>query len=623
MSRDWQRKEKDRSKSKPSSTPVRTGLLQRKCACGGNPGVDGECEECRSKRLITQPPAADVQSTQNIQKKLTVNQPGDRYEQEADRVANQVMLMPVPGAVQAKEIQRQPVNNEEDEELRRQPTEDEEDERSLQAKEVPGQVPRITPELQTRIDSLRGEGQPLPESTRVFMETRFGHDFSRVRIHADTQATETAKAIKAQAFTLGQDVVFGAGQYSPLTSSGQHLLAHELAHVVQQNKMDHESSPKAVQRRISVEDVSSEMVGQSFLVRGSLTTGPVNLAGGERVVVLSWSNTAITAHVQLSPPHIQARIPFDIPKQLLLPARPGTAGVALYSAGIRQVERDFERGEEAITREETRKGGPRPGEVSRLHGLQVNREWLLNRRLIQETMFNRFDPIIRHWTDHYNQQFNFKGTNALDPNLVKSLFFQESQMGTSGEHLEEPPSHPVRSRFNIGQAIDSSGMELLIMMREEQPALITTYHLSTISRDLDAAQQELKTLQRARHRNAAQEARLSELTRLSQRNWEFFLWEYKASGQTRGFNDAVMDYFAHVSPGQPHLNLDYEFWIRTAIRWLFEKRLSLKLKSWGEAIRAYNGSGAKAQHYRQAVERRASAATAAQRAGREFIPGGQ
>jgi hypothetical protein len=81
-----------------------------------------------------------------------------------------------------------------------------------------------------------------------------------------------------------------------------------------------------------------------------------------------------------------------------------------------------------------------------------------------------------------------------------------------------------------------------------------------------------------------------------------------------------MAFFASVSPGHPHLNLDYEFWIKTAIRWLCEKRRSVK--SWGEAVRAYNGSGARAQHYRQAVEKRAHAATAAQQAGKEFIPGG-
>jgi hypothetical protein len=66
------------------------------------------------------------------------------------------------------------------------------------------------------------------------MESRFGKDFSRVRVHADAQAAKSAQEVNALAYTVGHDIVFGAGRYSPGTSSGQHLLAHELTHVVQQ-----------------------------------------------------------------------------------------------------------------------------------------------------------------------------------------------------------------------------------------------------------------------------------------------------------------------------------------------------------------------------------------------------
>lgn len=77
-------------------------------------------------------------------------------------------------------------------------------------------------------------GQPLDNETRAFMEPRFGHDFSRVRIHADAKAAESARSVDALAYTVGQDVVFGADQYTPGTSVGKRLLAHELAHTVQQ-----------------------------------------------------------------------------------------------------------------------------------------------------------------------------------------------------------------------------------------------------------------------------------------------------------------------------------------------------------------------------------------------------
>jgi len=93
----------------------------------------------------------------------------------------------------------------------------------------PSTVPPIVQEV------LRSPGQPLDAHTRAFMEPHFGHDFSRVRVHTDARAAESAWAVDALAYTVGRNVVFGAGQYVPASSAGQRLLAHELTHVVQQN----------------------------------------------------------------------------------------------------------------------------------------------------------------------------------------------------------------------------------------------------------------------------------------------------------------------------------------------------------------------------------------------------
>lgn len=82
---------------------------------------------------------------------------------------------------------------------------------------------------------LRSPGQPLDAATRAFMEPRFGHDFSRVRVHLDSQAAASAHEVRALAYTLGCDIVFAAGQFAPQTAYGQGLLAHELAHTVQQS----------------------------------------------------------------------------------------------------------------------------------------------------------------------------------------------------------------------------------------------------------------------------------------------------------------------------------------------------------------------------------------------------
>ena len=91
---------------------------------------------------------------------------------------------------------------------------------------------------------LGSSGQPLDRSTRAFMEPRFGHDFSRVRVHTNSSASESARAVNALAYTVGQDVVFAAGLYAPETSAGRTLLAHELAHVVQQQNLGNVAQQK-------------------------------------------------------------------------------------------------------------------------------------------------------------------------------------------------------------------------------------------------------------------------------------------------------------------------------------------------------------------------------------------
>jgi hypothetical protein len=83
---------------------------------------------------------------------------------------------------------------------------------------------------------LASTGQPLEPATRAFMEPRFGHDFSQVRVHTDTRAAESAGAVNALAYTVGRDIVFGAGQYAPGTRDGRTLVAHELTHTIQQGR---------------------------------------------------------------------------------------------------------------------------------------------------------------------------------------------------------------------------------------------------------------------------------------------------------------------------------------------------------------------------------------------------
>ena len=172
---------------------------------------------------------------QAIQAKLTIGQPNDKYEQEADNVADQIMRIPDPSA--AKQDQNNLLNQTPviqrvcpgcEGELQCQPIEEIEEgkEKFLQAKDMQGETPEVCHDMESMIKNLRGEGKPLSSSDRDYMEPRYDYDFSQVRVHNYTQAADAASSINARAFTLGNDIVFGSGQYSPGTEGGRHLLAH-------------------------------------------------------------------------------------------------------------------------------------------------------------------------------------------------------------------------------------------------------------------------------------------------------------------------------------------------------------------------------------------------------------
>ncbi len=185
-----------------------------------------------------------------VQAKLTVGAPDDLYEQEADRVADQVISMAPPAPVQrlatgAVEVQRDPLAATITPLVQRAMEEEEE---PLQAKAMQRQTNSSNaPTLETRLNQSQGGGSPLPSETRSFMESRFGIDFSQVRIHTDSASVQMNQELSAQAFTHGRDVYFGAGKFDPSSDSGKHLLAHELTHVVQQTGS---AQRKLVQRAI-------------------------------------------------------------------------------------------------------------------------------------------------------------------------------------------------------------------------------------------------------------------------------------------------------------------------------------------------------------------------------------
>jgi len=344
--------------------------LQRQCACGGASNLTGTCAECEKQKLLGR----------SLQTKLQVNEPGDEYEQEADRVAEQVMRMPIDRTTFSRQspdqlVQRRVAgtdrllsraSGEESVPVGEQSTSDEAAPKDGAADEGGSRCPSwrndpesiskraaetyvqhdITPTSQAKVEKIRCEpprsngnygcyvhfsdglvvrvivratdvvvgmgpgqiatetpppatplcfydyecpggqlvltkrecksaksskphppgaptdvmqrkaapeasqsagslapvqnvlaspGRALDASTREFFAARFGHDFADVRVHDDATAAASARGVHALAYTVGSNVVFGAGHYSPGTSAGRHLLAHELTHVIQQS----------------------------------------------------------------------------------------------------------------------------------------------------------------------------------------------------------------------------------------------------------------------------------------------------------------------------------------------------------------------------------------------------
>ena len=171
-----------------------------------------------------------------IQPKLTINEPGDQYEKEADTVADHIMTMN-DAFIQPKFISN----------IQRKCAHCEEEENKMQRKEINEEKAETHNGVENYIGNLNGSGQPMPEEVRSFYEPRFGYDFSNVKVHTDDVAAKSAQSINALAYTTGNNIVFNENQYSPGTEKGKKLLAHELTHVVQQGT--NAVSCKKIQRR--------------------------------------------------------------------------------------------------------------------------------------------------------------------------------------------------------------------------------------------------------------------------------------------------------------------------------------------------------------------------------------
>ncbi|MFM9910770.1 MAG: DUF4157 domain-containing protein [Chitinophagaceae bacterium] len=213
-------------------------------------------------------------SDHSIQPKLTVNQPNDKYEQEADAMADKVVQrQAIPffnrpnhphsffntssssiqrkctACEQEEKLQKKDSDEEEMETLQRKPIFESNQEEPIQRKGDAVAQSVSSPSLESSLSNSKGNGSSIPTSTNDSMSNTFGNDFSHVKIHTDSSAVQMNKELNAQAFTHGSDIYFNEGKYNTNNTEGNRLLAHELTHVVQQNKLDDNIISRAVSDR--------------------------------------------------------------------------------------------------------------------------------------------------------------------------------------------------------------------------------------------------------------------------------------------------------------------------------------------------------------------------------------
>jgi Domain of unknown function (DUF4157) len=298
-----------RGRLTPHSTETQAAHASPARGDEGRKAANGPPDPARFAHDFSRVPA-HAKAAVRLRAKLEVNTPGDAYEQEADSVAEQVTRAPEPrlqracacggrcaGACGAEEQGRK--------------------HGLLQTKALRagGGVETAAPPVVHEV--LRSPGRPLDSSMRAFMESRFGQDFGRVRVHTDARAAESARALNALAYASGTHVVFGAGRYAPGAGEGRRLIAHELAHVVQQTGQQGGAAPR-VQRQakpgaatteqkegqsssLSLEGVATELLKRlNRMVKALLARG-INSTG------ISGTRTKQQAHIASTAYHIHTR----------------------------------------------------------------------------------------------------------------------------------------------------------------------------------------------------------------------------------------------------------------------------------------------------------------------------
>ncbi len=348
-----------------------------------------------------------------LQAKLKISQPGDIYEQEADRVSEQVMRMPEPALALKRSCPFAKSSS------------CKEKEDILNTKKVSGDTTQSSPSVESRINSFRDGGQPLPKSVSAFFESRFGQDFSKVRVHTGGAAGQSARDLNAQAYTVGHEIVFGDGRFAPGTNDGRRLIAHELTHVVQQN------GPNAGNERLNIDSANYPLEKKA-----------------------SQTNRHTSQHIQTRRlrPVVQ-----KTPHRTIMRSQLFTSTMEICRRLLRSRMFQVSQGSIRVTANAVneRRGTPECSGAD--YHITLNQKGLIIDSEYGTCEFPQGEPFSRQWTNLPNGDYDLTiWTNNTNPYccLVGDILV-EQQSGLQGGSCTQPPPGPLEI---LHSALDLAGL---------------------------------------------------------------------------------------------------------------------------------------------------------------------
>lgn len=288
------------------------------------PSIQAKCAECEKEDKLQkkEEELGKDEHKENGVKSAAIPNPPDPPVDNKEKDKKGIHLKPIGVTVSnVKAIQPKPIFESDAENPVQKKCDQCEKEEKLQKKESGQSDTASLPNIESRLDASKGSGTSLPDATRRSMESSMGADFSNVKVHTDSGAVQMSKDLNAQAFTHGSDIYFNSGKYDPSSKSGQHLLAHELTHTVQQGAAIYR---KLIQRNgTSTPGTGTPLKGPPYVLKGNKLDQSVNPR------ILNIAKISLPDFKKRNEPK------FKLPLQTLQPRPEGTKQVVNWNAAVK------------------------------------------------------------------------------------------------------------------------------------------------------------------------------------------------------------------------------------------------------------------------------------------------